>query len=42
MNLCESERESVSDSVVSDSLRPMDCKPQGFSVHGDSLGKKLK
>ena len=26
-------------SVVSDSLRPMDCSPPGFSVHGDFPGK---
>ena len=31
--------ESVSHSVVSDSLDPMDCSPPGSSVHGDSPGK---
>ena len=29
-----SESESVSHSVVSDSLQPMDCSPPGSSVHG--------
>ena len=29
----------LSCSVVSDSLRPMDCGPPGSSVHGDSPGK---
>ena len=29
----------LSCSVASNSLRPMDCSPPGFSVHGDSSGK---
>ena len=29
----------LSHSVVSDSLRPMDCSPPGSSVHGDFPGK---
>ena len=29
----------LSRSVVSDSLRPMDCSPPGSSVHGESPGK---
>ena len=29
----------LSRSVVSNSLRPMDCSPPGSSVHGDSSGK---
>ena len=30
----------LSNSVMSDSLCPMDCSQSGASVHGDSLGKK--
>ena len=32
----------LSCSVVSNSLQPMDCSPQGSSVHGDSPGKNTR
>ena len=35
----EMKSESVSHSVVYDALKPMDCSPPGFSVHGNSPGK---
>ena len=34
--------ESVSHSVVYDHLKPMDCSPPGFSVHGNSPGKNTE
>ena len=32
----------LSCSVMSDSLRPIECNPPGSSVHGDSPGKNLE